>query len=47
MKIMERIGKKELQRKNCCAMDESGDFKFTSVEEIFEAGRRWNYQEVK
>ena len=34
----ERIGK-ELQRRNCSAMDESGDFKFTSREKLLELGR--------
>ena len=34
----ERIGK-ELQRRTCSAMDESGDFKFTSREKLLELGR--------
>ena len=34
----ERSGK-ELQRRNCSAMDESGDFKFTSREKLLELGR--------
>ena len=39
----ERIGKKELLGKNCSAMDEFGDFKFTSVEKLLEFGRQMEF----